>query len=57
LSKIPFFGQEIQKNLPKMGLFIVFLLENALILCNPRDKEGKFLLRTEQVTNYLLKIN
>jgi len=40
----------MDKNLPKKWVFIVFLLENALILCNPRDKNLKnYLLRAEQV--------
>jgi len=42
-----YFWPEIDKNLPKKWGSTELLMENALILCNPHDKN--YLLRAEQV--------
>jgi len=49
LLKISIFGQDIDKNLPKRWAFTAFVMKNALILCNPHDKNKNYLQRAEQV--------
>jgi len=48
LSKYLYWQRNQQKFTQKWG-FTALLMENALILCNPRDKNEKYFMHAEQV--------